>query len=132
MDTLTSAFRELPEHELPTDLHDRIMRKLFYRRLRAPFFALASLLALNLGLSAWHAWARIVDLESVSIVTAMFEGFEVSADFFGMFARNLYEFLPVSAILIFFLNTALAGYLVYLYRRLMTVPISKGRPISVS
>lgn len=118
MNNLLEHIKELPEDDFPTTLHKRIMRRIAMYQLRLPFFSIFVLLLINLVISGLHAWEKIMDSESISIIAGMLDGFEASRDFATYFFENVAESLPIASVTIFFINLSLLVFISLLFIKL--------------
>lgn len=102
---------KIPDSDPPFNLHGKIMKKIYFLKLRTPLYVLIALSAVNLIYSAWHFFANAAEMQTFSIVRTMLEQFELSFDYFaGLFAvilentsLNLVWPLAINLILIFYL-----------------------------
>ena len=114
MNGFSSKMKEMSEYAFPQGLHGRIMRRIYFFRLRGPLLTIFFLLAVNAALSAWHVWIRMMQLNTLAIITSMFEVFEASADFFINITQNISQVIPIMSLSVFTLNAALLCYVAFL------------------
>jgi len=115
-DSIGEKIRNMPDIEAPGGMHERIMKKLARAQIRTPFLIMIVLLGANLALSAWHVWARMVQLETLSIFRALMESFAFTGDFIEDIAATMPQFLPLSSLAVFAINLTLVAYGIYFYR----------------
>lgn len=120
MTNVSKKLREISEIEFPDGLHGRIMRKLFFIRYRGNFLLVAFLLTANIFLSGWRFWARMDELDTISVIRALLEGFDVSRGFTLNFFSTLSQSFPVISVSIFIINILVITYVTYLYFKFKT------------
>jgi len=115
-DSIGEKIRNMLDIEAPDGMHERIMKKIARTHLRTPFLIILALLGANFVLSAWHVWARMVQLETLSIFRALMEGFTLTTDFMEDATATMPQFLPLSSLAVFAINLTLVAYGIYFYR----------------
>ena len=113
MNDLFKNFKLLPEIDFPEGLHGKIMKKLFYKRLKTPAMVIAGLLALNFIILTWRFWVRITELNTLTIISSLFDSFELSYEYFADFFQAIFEFTPLFTISMILFNIVA---FIYLYR----------------
>lgn len=114
MSDIEHHLRALPNQEIPQGLHGKIMRRIIFIRLRKSAIIMLSFLTLNLIILAWHIWTTTIERETFSVISAMFEGFEMSVSFFKNFADTLLQTVPVVSLTVFIGNIVVMVYIIYL------------------
>ena len=107
MEKLHNIFKMLPEYDVSPQLHKRILRKVLFRHFTFSPLTILSLLLLNLGLSGWQVWSRLIETETLSILKALFEGFEWSSFFLRELFSTITESVPLFSLSVFLLNAVL-------------------------
>ncbi len=113
MNNLSKNFKSLPEIDFPEGLHGKIMKKLFYKRLKNPVLIIAGLLALNFIILTWRLWVRMAKFNTLIIISSLFDSFELSYGYFADFFHAIFEFTPLFTISMILINIVA---FVYLYR----------------
>lgn len=84
------------------------------------------MLACAAAIAAWKIWMRFIDTDAFTTLRALLDGFEMSRTFFADFTGTLYAVLPIGSLVIFTINTILAGYAIFLLLHLRNITL-KGR-----
>ena len=124
---LETTFHELAEPALPLGLHEKIMRSLLVEQLKYKFGYLFIFVSVASLLSVWRVVARMLELESVSLVNDMWSGFELSAGFVTDFGQTLYDALPLGAFALLLMNMITVAYISHLYLTFGQMQTNKGR-----
>lgn len=113
MNNLSQKIMAMPETEVPVSLHNKILRKAFFLKLEKPIIFVLSLLSLNLIVSGWHIWTKIVEADFITVIKLLFGNFELSYRFFLDFAQIIAAVISLRLILIFALNFILVAYVAH-------------------
>ena len=114
MDDLAPMMKTIEHPEFPPGLHGKIMRRIYFYRLRNPLLGVFGLLMADVAVSGWHVWMRMTQLNTISILMSIFDGFEASADFFTNATQNISEIMPVMSLSVFVINFVLLAYVGFL------------------
>lgn len=116
----------IPEIELPKNLHNNIIGDLFFLKFKFAFLAAAALLPINLLFIGWHIWLSAAEAETLTLLTTLFNDFEVSFDFVSDFLRTITDTIPLSLIIAFTLNLLLLIYMLVAFQStLKNYPLCK-------
>lgn len=116
MELLERRIRELQDPELPPSLHSRIMRRLTLARFQRAFWAVASVLLLNLAVSGWYLWKQLIETDAVATIRFLLEDSSWSLVGTRELISVAREFFPVGLLASFALNAAIIVYVGYLFR----------------
>lgn len=101
----------LPETKLPENLHNKVISDLFFLKFKYALLAAVAILPINLLFLGWHIWLNAAEADTFTLLTAMFNDFEISYDFVSEFARTIIDTIPFTLIIAFTLNLLLLVYL---------------------
>ena len=104
--------------ELPKELHNSVMKTAYTKWARTFFIIPCLLLAINLLFSGWYMWTKVVETETLSVLATLFDGFQLTADFFSDFVSTAFAYLPFEAFFIFAINLLLTMYAIRLGTKL--------------
>jgi hypothetical protein len=110
------SINNLADQTVPVKLHDRIMRKIFFIKFRTPFLFIIILACLNLISSAWYFINQAAEMQTWSVISTMFDHFELSADYLGSLVQTTLENTPLNLMLGLIINLLLVYYLVYIFQ----------------
>jgi hypothetical protein len=113
MNNLSKNFKSLPEIDFPEGLHGKIMKKLFYNKLKTPAVVIAGLLALNFIASTWRLWIRMTEFNTLTIISSLFDSFELRYEYFADFFHTIFEFTPFFTVFMILVDVVA---FIYLYR----------------
>lgn len=106
----------LEDQNFPLRLHEKIMRKVLFIKFRVPFLFIIFFSSFNLASSAWHFINKAVEMQTWSIITTMFDHFELSLDYLGGSTQTALENTPVNLMMSFIINLILVYYLIYIFK----------------
>lgn len=116
MDSLEQHISQLADPDLPEGLHGRIMRRLTFARFHRAFWATVSVLSLNLAVSGWYLWKRLIETDALATIRFLLEDFSWSLAGTKEFLSIAREFFPVGLLVSFTLNAAIVIYVSFLFR----------------
>lgn len=90
--------------EVPIGMHQFIMRKINYKKLRSFLFITLILLALNFIIIAWHINAKLIEAEFFDMTQDFFEVFSLDFSFINVIWASFFEIISP----IFFLSAILS------------------------
>jgi hypothetical protein len=99
MEIIDEQLKNLPQNDLPVEVHQSIMRTANYRRVRPMLFIGFFLLAINFLIIAWHINAKLVDAEFSDMIADFFEGFDLSFLFVKTILVATFEIVPIELFL---------------------------------
>lgn len=108
--------KNLTDQDLPADLHGKIIKKIYFMKLRAPLLFLSILSAINLAESGWHLFSKASEMETFSIIHTLAGQFELSFDYFASLFAATVENAPLHSVLPFVINLILMISLLYLIK----------------
>ena len=123
MDNLASMMKAIELPDFPAGLHGKIMRRIYFYRLRNPLLGVFGLLIADVMVSGWHVWVRMTQLNTISILMSIFDGFEASADFFTNATQNISDIIPLTSISVFTINSILLAYVALLLVNMRNISI---------
>lgn len=126
---MTHQFHTLPESALPAGAHEAILRSLYGERLRRNFFYVFSFLGAAFLLTTWHAFMRMGELESITLLQSTVAGFELTFDFLKDLLRAAYDVLPLTSLLVWLVNLTALACMTRLYTTFNHMHIAKGRAV---
>jgi len=93
MEKIDEQLDNLPLVEIPTGMHQFVMRKINYKKLQPILFATFTLLALNFLVIAWHINAKLIDAEFTDIMKDFFEVFSFNFSFIKAILESFFEII---------------------------------------
>ena len=111
MEKINEQLNNLSWVEVPTGVHQSVMRKINYQRVRPALFIAFSFLALNFLVIAWHINAKLIDAEFVDMVQDFFEVFNFNFSFLKTIIESFFEIISPMLFLSAVLSLAGATYL---------------------
>ena len=120
---ISHQIKTMTEVDFPDGLHGKIMRRVLFLKLRKPFLIINLALFLNLMVSGWRIWARILENNSLSALEAIWDGFELSFNYVSTFISTAFETLPIWSISIFIVNIFLIGYVFFIASQLRKIDL---------
>jgi len=104
MENLQQIISSLPEIEPAADLHQRIMRSLFYLKLRR-WIGLACIIAsLHFIYSSWLFSMKLWENNVDAIVKMLFNDFEANLDYLQYMKDVLVNAMPLRSLIIFLVS----------------------------
>jgi len=132
MTTISHNIKTISDQAFPSALHDKIMRRLLLLKFKNPFIVLMIFLSVNLIISGWRTWNHIVSMESLSIMRAMLDGFELSFAFFTEFFSTMADALPLASLAIFISNALLMAYVFFLFVKFRKMSLHHDRALHLN
>jgi hypothetical protein len=111
MEKIEEQLNNLFWAEIPFDLHQSVMRKINYQKIKPVLFSSFILLALNFLLIAWHINAKLIDAEFIDMTRDFFEVFSFNFSFINTTLMNFFEIISPALVLSAFFSLAGAIYL---------------------
>jgi hypothetical protein len=103
MEKIDEQLNNLSIVEIPIGVHQSVMRKVHYHKLRPALFVGFVLLTLNFLIIAWHINAKLIDAEFLDMAQDLFEVFKFDFSFVGAVWGSFFEIisptLALSAVL---------------------------------
>jgi hypothetical protein len=101
MDNLDKKLKDLNEIEMPSGLHQSIMRNVNYKKVLPLILIPFMILALNFIVVSWHIDLRLVDAEWKDMLLDLWEGFDFTMDFFTTIVESFLEIIPLPLLILF-------------------------------
>lgn len=107
MEIIDEKLNSLSSMEVPNGVHQSVMRRVQYNKLRPVLFVGFGLLVLNFLIITWHINAKLIDAEFMDMTQDFFEVFNFNFSFISMTWLNFFEI--VSPMLLLSAVLSLAG-----------------------
>lgn len=114
-----NAFQNLPETAVPQSLHASIVRATLFRRVFKYITVLTIVVAFTFVVSIFHLHTRMLETESLLTIKAVIGTLDFSLDSIFDSLGTLFEFLPVQAIILSFLNFVALVFMILLMSSFM-------------
>ena len=111
MEKIDEQLNKLSMAEVPAGMHQFVMQKISYRRLRPVFFTVFTLLVLNFLIIAWHINAKLIDAEFTDMAQDFFEVFSFNLSFINTIWEGFFEIISPVLVLSAVLSFAGAVYI---------------------
>lgn len=105
------TIKDMSEIEFPEGLHGKILRRILFLKFRTPFVVVMTLLILNLIISGFRIWERLLDAEAFTILSLLWETLEFNLAGVGQFLTDIYDVLPVGYLVLFAINLLAFAYI---------------------
>ena len=103
MEKIDEQLNNLKMIEIPIHLHQSVMRKVNYQKIKPVLFVAFALLLFNFLVIAWHINAKLIDAEFLDMTQDFFEVFHFNISFVSTMWVSFFEIisptLALSAIL---------------------------------
>ena|ERR1035437_1431624 len=103
MEKIDEHLNNLNMVEIPIHLHQSVMRKVNYQKIKPVLFVAFALLLFNFLVIAWHINAKLIDAEFLDMTQDFFEVFHFNVSFISTMWVSFFEIispmLALSAIL---------------------------------
>ena len=126
MKQIAQAFQELPLAPIPTLLHQRIMRRVLWRRFRWPLILILSGLAIIIIASGWRLWVHLVDGGVLAMIKESWTDIEFDQMYLTDFWQIIKDYFPVALSIVFLTDLVLGAAFLYLTSSLSRI-LAKGR-----
>ncbi len=104
MEKIDEQLNKLMLVEIPIGMHQSIMHKVNYKRVRPALFTIFSILAFNLIIITWHINSKLVDAEFGSMMQDFFASFRLSFYFISTVAGSFFEIISLSTFMLLVIN----------------------------
>lgn len=105
---------KIPEVDLPSGLHSRIMVSVVVMKFRKFIIAASAVLTGTLVLSGGYIWSELLEIDAVGIIKIMLRDFVLDSAYVADFFKVILSVFPTGLIAIFLLNLIVAGFAGYL------------------
>ncbi len=117
-DPLFEVFANVSEPEMPLGLHGRIVRRVIWQRYHRAVATSGVLLVLSLTSSAVNFWVAAANRDFHHIVKLAMDDFQLNASYIGDFGSMIAYAMPMRALIVFFSNMLLGGYVLWFVRKI--------------
>ena len=104
MEKIEEQLNSIAFSEVPVGMHQSIMRKINYIRLKPILFVSFFLFVINFAILAWRIDNRLVDAEFSDMMRDFFNGFDWSFDFVKTILDSFFGIISPGIALSFVLN----------------------------
>lgn len=108
--------KNLPPIDFPENLHNKIMKRIYFLKFRWPLLLVIALTAINLINSVWHLLNKATEMQTWPVITTMFDHFELSLDYLKSLALTTLENTPVNLMPGLIINLILIYYLINIFK----------------
>jgi len=110
MEKIDEKLKTLSVVEIPLGMHQSVMRKINYQKIKPVLLVTLTLLVLNFLVIAWHINAKLVDAEFTDMVQDFFEVFSFNFSFINTILLSFFEIISPMLVLSAILSLAGAIY----------------------
>ena len=110
MEKIDEQLNNLSFVEVPTGMHQFIMRKINYKKFQPVLFVAFVLLAFNFMIVVWHINAKLIDVEFKDMVKDLLEVFSFNFSFVSTVLGSFFEIISPMLVLYAFLSLMGAIY----------------------
>jgi len=107
MDKIDEQLNNISFTEVPTGVHQFVMRKIHYKKLQPVLYVTFTLLILNFLFIIWHINAKLIDAEFTDMIKDFLEVFSFNLAFINMVLVSFFEI--ISPLLIVSVVLSLVG-----------------------
>ena len=93
MDKIDEQLNNLSQVEVPIGMHQFVMRRINYKKLRPVFFITFTLLILNFITIVWHINTKLIDAEFTDMMKDFFEVFSFNFSFIKTMLESFFEII---------------------------------------
>ncbi len=111
MEKIEEQLNNLSSMEIPTGMHQSIMQKVNYRRIRPILFTAFFLFLFNFILIAWRINVKLVNAEFSTMMNDFFDGFVWSSSFVNTILGSFFEIISPTIFVSLLINLVGAIYL---------------------
>ena len=120
MEKIDEQLYNLGAVEIPNDLHQSVMRRVNYQKIKPALFIAFFLFLLNFIIIAWHINAKLIDTEFIDMTRDFLDVFSFNFSFIKIIVGNFFEIISPMIFLSAVLSLAGAVYIgekISLYHR---------------
>lgn len=110
---IETAMKTVAQLEFPRGLHERIMRRVWFTKLRTPIAIIGSLFFINFAVIIWRLWVHLGENEGYYLLRTILEDLEWDQGSLRFAWSEIVDIVPLSLIVGIVVNVAL---LLYIYR----------------
>jgi hypothetical protein len=107
MEKIDEQLNNLSAVEVPVGIHQSVMRRVNYQKIKPVLFVSLILLALNFLVIVWHINMKLIDAEFTDMIQDLFEVFSFNFSFIRTIAESFFEI--ISPILFLYAILSLTG-----------------------
>lgn len=112
----------LPEEDMPTHLHAKIMRSVFLAGYGKYLYTAAAVACLNLGVLGMELYRTFSTADAWSAVRSLKDSFALSPSYFSLAADTLYRLLPLQSLVAAGFALVISTYIAVAFVRLYRNP----------
>jgi len=106
MEKIDEQLNNISLVEVPSGMHQFVMRKINYKKLQPVLLVAFSLLVLNFIVIVWHINAKLIDAEFTDMMQDFFEVFNFNLSFFSIMWVSFFEIISPMLVLSAILSLA--------------------------
>ena len=91
MDKIDEQLNNLSATEIPSNLHQYVMRRINYKKIKPALFVAFVLLVFNFTVITWHINAKLIDAEFLDMTRDFLEVFSFNFSFIKTILENFFE-----------------------------------------
>ncbi len=110
METIDEQLNNLSLVEIPSAMHQSIMRKVNHQKINPTLLVVFFLLVLNFLITAWHINTSLMNVDFLSMARDVFGIFNFNLSFINTITVSFFEVVPLSIIISAILSLAGAIY----------------------
>ena len=115
MEKIDEQLNNLSSVEVPTGMHQFVMRQINYKKIKPVLIIVFVLFAFNFLLIIWHINAKLIETDFIDMVHDFFDVFNFNLSFINTIATAFFE--TVSIILVLSAALSLAG-IIYIGKKI--------------
>src|SRR5664279_3763834 len=93
MDKIDEQLNNLKAVEIPNGIHQSVMRKINYQKIKPVLFVAFALLVLNFLVIGWHINAKLINAEFVNMAQDFLEVFNFNFAFINTIVTSFFEII---------------------------------------
>jgi hypothetical protein len=99
MDKIDEQLNNLSLVEVPAELHQSIIRKVNYHKIKPVLFIALALLVFNFLLTVWSINVRLIDADFISMIRDFFDVFSFDFSLISTVAESFFEIISPALVL---------------------------------
>ena len=93
MEKIDEQLNNISLVEVPIEIHQNIMRRVNYKKLKPVFFITFMLLVINFMVVVWHINSKLIEVEFTDMVKDFFEVFSFDFSFINTILGSFFEII---------------------------------------
>ena len=110
MEKIDEQLDSLSSTEIPFGLHQSVMRKINYQKIKPVLLVAFALLVFNFLAIAWHINAKLIDADFLNMTSDFFDVFSFNLSFVNTIATSFFEIISLPIFLSAFFSLIGAVY----------------------